>query len=203
MRITLLKTLLLAFLLAPGLVQAQKTLRQKMADEFCKELDKQDISDTWNEENQQKMGLAMIPVITKYSKEIKSELGIDLSSQDDYKKIGEIIGAEAGLSCPKFRKMMEKLVTTEAAPADLAMEGTLVELDLTGSFAFFKVKDASGREQKIWWMEYFDGSEDLAKNLTTLRKKQVSITYTEREVYEPKLKDYIKIKVATSFAVVN
>lgn len=189
--------LMLFFASLPMFASAQKTLAQRMSDDFCEELDNQDI-DEWNEETMQKIGLALIPIATKYADEIKKEYGLEMKTEADYEQFGRIIGAEAAVSCPKFRKLMENMVTSkvEEAKSTASIDGTFIGLDTSGSFAFLKVKDEDGREQKIWWFEHFSGSDILTKNPTSLKNKEVSVVYVEREVYEPKLKDYVKIKVA-------
>lgn len=195
------KIALLTFLLAtiPMFASAQKTLAQRMTADFCAELDDQDI-DEWNEETMQKIGLAMIPIATKYADEIKKEYGLEMKTEADYEQFGRIIGAEAAVSCPKFQKLMENMVTSkvEEAKSTASLDGTFTGLDTSGSFACLKVKGADGREQKIWWFEHFDGSETLTKDPSSLNNKKVTVVYVEREVYEPRLKDYVKIKVASS-----
>lgn len=84
----------------------------------------------------------------------------------------------------------------EKVKSTTSLDGTFSALDTSGNFACLKVKGADGREQKIWWFEHFNGSDLLIKNPELLNNKKVTVTYVEREVYEPKLKDYVKIKVA-------
>jgi hypothetical protein len=190
---------MLLFAASPMFASAQKTLAQRMTADFCKELDNQDI-DKWNEQTMEKIGLAMIPIATKYADEIKKEYGLEMKTQTDFEQFGRIIGAEAAISCPKFQKLMENMVNSkvEEAKSTASLDGTFLGLDTSGSFACLKVKDADGREQKIWWFEHFDGSETLVKTPSALNNKKVTVVYVEREVYEPKLKDYVKIKVASS-----
>jgi hypothetical protein len=191
--------LIFAFFALPNFLTAQKTLQQKLSADFCIELNKLKLSDEFSETNMQKIGLAMIPVITKYSEEIKKELGIELNDQEDYKKIGELIGQDAALTCPKFRVMTQNMLDNQLEKTDATetLEGTFVGLDNSGTLAVLRMKDASGREQKIFWMEYFEGSDTLIKTPELLKNKKVSITYIEREIYEPKIKDYVKVKVVT------
>ncbi len=190
--------LMLFFASLPMFASAQKTLAQRMADDFCKELDKQNIPDVWDESTMEKIGLAMIPLTTKYAEEFEKEYKISLETQEDFEEFGRVIGEEASKSCPKFKKMMESMVTSkvEEVKSTASLEGTFTGLDTSGSFACLKLKGDDGREQKIWWFEHFSGAELLTKNPASLNNKEVTVVYVEREVYEPKLKDYVKIKVA-------
>ena len=166
-----------------------------MADDFCKELDKQGVPDKWDESSMEKISFAMMPVATKYAEEFKKEYKVELKTQKDFDEFGRVVGEEAGKHCPKFKKMMESMMSTkvEEVKSTASLDGTFTGFDASGSFAFFKVKGADGREQKIWWFEHFSGAEQVNNALTN---KKVTVVYVEREVYEPKLKDYVKIKVA-------
>ena len=49
--------------------------------------------------------------------------------------------------------------------------------------------------EKLWWMEYFEGSGRLITNAGDMLNKDVKVKYTEKEIYNATLKEYIKIKV--------
>ena len=59
-----------------------------------------------------------------------------------------------------------------------------------------QVKNADGKIEKIWWMEYFEGANNLLSGKIKINKT-ISVHYVEREIYNGRLKDYVKIKVAT------
>ncbi|MCC6413883.1 MAG: hypothetical protein IT270_19700 [Saprospiraceae bacterium] len=188
------------FLLAPVFTNAQ-SLQKKLGDEFCKELNKQNIEENMSEANLQKIGMLMVPIAGKYSEEIKKELGLDMNSQEDFTKLGEIIGQEASLNCPKFRRMVETMVEQSTVQTIESLEGTFIGIETSGSFAFFKVKDAAGIEKKIWWMEKFKGSELLTTNPAAMKGKKMVVRYFEKEMYSPSAKDYVKMKVAAGIEI--
>lgn len=187
-------------LLFPALTHAQ-SLQKKLGDEFCKELTKQNIEENMSEANMQKIGMLMVPIAGKYSEEIKKELGLDMTSQEDFTKLGEIIGQEASVNCPKFRRMIESMVEQSAVQTIESLEGTFIGIETSGSFSFFKVKDTAGIEKKIWWMEKFKGSELLTTDPAALKGKKVVVRYFEKEMYSPAAKDYVAVKVAAGIEV--
>jgi hypothetical protein len=195
----------LFLLIFPAILSAQKSLKERLAQEFCEELNKQEVPEVLDEAAMQQLGLAMVPTITKHLEEIKKEFGLDMDSQQSFEEIGRIIGAEAGISCPKFKKMMDEMMRPkiEETMNTVSFDGSFQSLDTSGSFAFFKVKDDSGREQKIWWLEYFAGSELLKKDAKSLKDKRIKVSYIEREVYEPRLQEYIKVKIAVNVLFLN
>jgi hypothetical protein len=200
MHLRALLTVFCLTLLIPAISHAQ-SLQKKLGDEFCKELTKQNIEENMSEETMQKIGMLMVPIAGKYSEEIKKELGLDMTDQADFQKLGEIIGQEASLNCPKFRRMIESMVEQSAVQTIESLEGTFLSIETSGSFSFFKVKDAGGLEQKIWWMEKFKGSELLTTNPAALKGKKVLVRYFEKEMYSPAAKNYVAVKVAAGIEV--
>lgn len=190
---------LLCLFIFPQSAHAQKTLRQKMADEFCVELGKQDFSKVESDKLMEKIGLAILPVVGKYKDEIKKELNLDMTSQEDFQKVGEIIGSEAVLSCPKFKDVMTNLTSgpKQAVKMVTKVNGTYLGVGASGNFAYLRVKGADGRENKLWWLQYFPGSDEL----NSFKDKMVSVSVVEEEYYEPTLKDYVKIKVVQSISL--
>jgi hypothetical protein len=197
-------TLLLLFsaLLLPGFVSAQKTLRQKMADDFCTELTKQNLPDTYDEKSMEQIGLVILPVVGKYKDQIKKEMGLEMTTQEDFQKVGEMIGQEAVLTCPKFQKMMTKMTEGQSSEVKMlsTVNGTFLGVATSGNFNYLRIKGADGREVKVWWFQFFQGA-DLLANPAALKDKAVTLSVLEEEVYEPTLKDYVKIKVAKSLTV--
>ena len=197
---TITKTLCLFFLMGicclPSQLLAQKTLRQKLSDEFCKELNKQDISETWDEKSMEKIGLVILPVVSKFKEEIKKEMGLEMTSQEDFQKVGEIIGAEAVINCPKFQKMMRQMSEGKKQEVKMltTLEGTFLGVATSGNFSYLRIKGSDGRENKVWWFQFFPGSDQVAN----FKDKAVTLTCIEEEIYEPTLKDYVKIKIAQS-----
>jgi hypothetical protein len=199
-----LHTLVLALsLLLPSLAGAQQTLKQKLGADFCDALNKSGIDDTWSDANMEKIGMLMVPIAGKYSEQIKKELGLDMTTSEDFQKLGEIIGEEAGVNCPKFKRMIENMVdqSMEQAESYETFEATFVGLETSGNFAFFKVKDDKGREIKVWWLEYFPGSEELQKDPAKFKGKKVLVGFYDRDWYSPTAKDYTSVKVAAGIEI--
>jgi len=60
-----------------------------------------------------------------------------------------------------------------------------------------KVEDTKGKIEKLWWMEYFQGSKTLLTDPNSRLNKPITVKYTEREVFNSTLGDYVKIKIIT------
>ena len=180
---------------------AKDSLLKLMSKETCTEITNKDFSGKNMDELQMELGLAMMPVVMKYQEELQTAFGISMEDQSGMEKMGMEIGLQLAKDCPAFLKMfvnnsgaLKEIVGNNTDAAVMSISGTLLKI-VTGDFTCIQVKDASGKIEKLWWMEYFDGSAKLITDATTMLNKQVKVKYTEKEMYNATLKEYIKIKV--------
>jgi hypothetical protein len=66
-----------------------------------------------------------------------------------------------------------------------------------GEFTHLQVEDANGRIEKLWWMEYFNGSNILLADPQGQLNKPIKVNFVEREIFNSTLRDYVKVKVIT------
>ena len=196
--------LLLAFvLLAFKNVYAQKdsTLTQKITAEFCNEFSKQGF--TSFKDYELELGLVILPIIEKYKAEIEKEWHLSMETEEGMNKISEKIGQESARSCPKFLEFIKNnLSEIKEADEDEAksISGVFQRIE-NNLFSILVIKSKTGKEEKLWWLQFFEGSDTLIENPTSLSRKNVTVTYTNMEVYDPKLKDHRVIKVVQSLTV--
>jgi hypothetical protein len=178
------------------MAQKDSTLTQKITSEFCAEFSKKDFTTLKGAEME--IGLLIIPIIEKYSSEIEKEWNLSPENVSDFEKISEKIGQEAALGCPKFlefvRNNLSDIADAEDEPAVKSITGTFQRIE-TQLFSSLVLKTKAGKEEKLWWFQFFEGADKLTKNPSTLAKKNITIQYTEMEVYDSKLKEYRTIKV--------
>ena len=178
--------------------QKDSTLSQKITNKFCEEFSKKNF--TTYSESEAEIGLIILPIITKYSKEIEREWNLFSDNQKDFGKIAEKIGQNAATGCPKFfqfvRNNLNEISATDGE-SFRSLTGILQRLE-GQQFSCLVIKTKSGKEEKLWWFQFFEGSEELSQNLKSLLKKNITVKYTEMEVYDLKLKEYRSIKVIKS-----
>lgn len=202
-----------AFLFCSLASNAQVTkdsLIKKMSAEICDEVSKQDFSNLKGEDLNMQLGLLFLPVLTKYQEEMKTAFGVtDMTDESQMENVGKEIGQYMAFNCPAFVKMIAQIskndkeepakktaVADEIKVADQQVQGKFVALT-PGAFSFFTIKLSNGKTEKIWWMEYFQGASQLTESSAKLANRQVTVKYTEREVYQAAQKQYVKIKIAT------
>src|SRR3990170_6518494 len=179
--------------------QQDSTLTQKITTEFCSEFSKKDFSKFKGFELE--LGLLIVPIIEKYSEEIEKEWDLSRDNDQDYKKISEKIGQEAALGCPKFlefvRNNLSEIKESTDEDETKLITGTFQRIE-EQLFSSLIIKTKAGKEEKLWWFQFFEGADELVKKPAILAKKNITVRYSEIEVYDSKLKEYRVIKVIKS-----
>lgn len=205
---------LIRFMMVVGMVitaiagQAQNSrdsLMKLVAKDVCEELASKNLSGKSMDELEMEMGLSFMPVLMKHKDALEKELGGNVTDQSGMEKLSQEIGLRLVTECPAFLKIMSGMDPSAMnrptkVPVIMgggaSIKGTLLKV-VPGELTHLLVKDSKGKTVKIWWMDYFDGSDDMADNPQKMINKKVKVDYTEKEVYNATLKQYIKIKVAT------
>ncbi|MEJ7625956.1 MAG: hypothetical protein WKF35_03750 [Ferruginibacter sp.] len=175
------------------------SLMKVMALEACDEVKKKDFSNLKKEDLEMELGLAVVPIFSNHADDIKNIFDFDISESDEMRKFGQELGIKLAVVCPEFIKLFANNKSLLESKVEVKSSETISSVTLLkvmpGEFTYFLIKDKSGKTEKIWWMNYFEGSEILAdvKNIN----KTFKIKYQEMEVYNSGIKDYIKIKVAS------
>lgn len=196
------KTLLiLVGLVIAGLSTATaQDVIQKVADASCECFTDGLEEVTDKEEVEMKLGLCIFQGATPYMKELKKKEGLSISNEAELEKLIEKVGMRMVVSCPAFvNYISENYEDYEDEDEEEyyaeSFEGTFKKLDAQ-QFNVLVVEDESGREHKILWLEHFDNASDFeGGKAKKLEGREVRITYVERDMYEPKLDEYIKMKV--------
>lgn len=180
--------------------KAKDSLMKVMVAEACSEIKKKDFSTLQKDEIEMEIGMAIIPVFSTHADGIKEILNLDITDGENMKEFGQTLGMKLAMECPDFMRIVSGSKTFKdefkkegSSKSTFTVSGTLVKV-VPGELTHFIIRDAQGKTEKIWWMEYFDGADKLkdAKNLN----KSITIKYKESEIYSAAMKDYIKIKIA-------
>ncbi|RYZ50231.1 MAG: hypothetical protein EOO14_19600 [Chitinophagaceae bacterium] len=146
------------------------------------------------------LGMMLLPLFTKYEDEIKKEWGLSAGDEAGAQAIGEKIGQLAVVNCTPFHDFIKaNLVEKENEKAEggtKSFSGTLTKIEGT-PFTYLLVRNAQGKTDRFYWMEFFPGAEKLSASAATILNKPVRVSYREMEVYKAAEKDYNVIKVIT------
>lgn len=166
------------------------------------EVKKIDFSNKSVDEIKIALGLPLVMVAGKHMAELKA-LGFDISDSQSAQKLGGDIGVYLAQECPEVLSAVLKNPSAFAEMAQgakpdtsLSIAGTLVRI-VEGDFSYLQVADTKGKIEKLWWMEYFEGSNALTANPQSRLNKPIKVKYVEREMFNSTLKEYVKVKVIT------
>jgi hypothetical protein len=205
MRIVITFVLLSLSIISQGQMTKDSLLR-KMADEVCVELQDLDLKGKSRDKIEMELGMAMMPIVFKYEKDIDKTFGIQLKGEKDGQAIGKLLGVQLVKSCPTFLnfflenpEVTQEIVNENDDSMDeelgiLSKKGTLEKI-VKGEFTYLQIKSLDGKTEKLWWLEHFEGADGLLKAPNDFLNKTYVFKYTEKEVYNSVLNDYIKVKI--------
>lgn len=182
---------------------SKDSLIKLMSNETCEEIGKKDFSNKNMDELQVELGMAMLPIIAKYENELKTVLDVSMDDQKGLENMGRLVGMQLAKDCPAFLKIfmnnpqaIKDVTGKNIETSSGSTSGILLKI-VPGDFAYIQVKDGSGKTEKIWWMEYFDGSDKLVNSPQNYLNKAVKVNYVEKDMYNSTLKEYVKVKIIT------
>lgn len=145
----------------------------------------------------------ILPLIERFGDEIQKEWGISPDDVDGLEKIGEKIGQIAALKCPAFQdfvvKNLDKL-DLDDEEKEKSVEGKIIRLEQQGSFNQLIIKSKNGKEEKLWWFEFFEGADEFVSKPDRFKNEKLNVKYRETEVYDASLKEYRVIRIITSLS---
>jgi hypothetical protein len=196
--LTVILPFLLVFSLESLQAQSDKTtaFEKAMVTEFCDSFTKASpriTKQNWTAE----MGMAMLPILTKYRDQIESEWGLSVGSSENLRAIGEKLGQMAAFQCDAFKDFVKANLKDIVNQQDGAVTKTFLG-KITGiegkPFTYLQVQNNQGRTDKFYWLEFFPGADKLTSGKNYLNKP-ITLTYKEMEIYQALEKEYRTIKV--------
>jgi len=130
-------------------------------------------------------------------------------SGEDYVTASQELGTNLMMEmmkngCPAFMKLatamanggdMQLTMPSQVQTATVeSTDGTVVKVE-ERDFTYITIKTTAGRELMFIYYGYVPGSDDWIKDaVTKLKNKNVSLSYVETEVYQPKYKQFMNVK---------
>lgn len=183
-----------------GAQVSKDSISRVIAREMCVEFEKKDFSKIKREDLEMEMGMLMLPSITNHQAEIEQAFGVSsIADEGVMEKVGMEIGKNMVLVCPSFAKAFMTMADNDTKKADGAekeLKATVLKV-VPGDFTHLLVKGNDGKTEKIWVFDHFTGAELLLDNPAAAAGKKVTVSYTQQEVYNATLKQYLGVKVAS------
>ena len=197
-------TFMIMLLFAGWNVNAQAVSKEKdsiidlICIDVCNEIKSKDFSQMSKDDFEVQLGLAMIPAFNKHQSALTPLLGDAMESEGGMEKIGEMVGQRLVFKCPEFLQLMKKSQTANQPLKQINLQfidAVLIAIT-PGEVTYLQIKDFNGKTENILWLDYFEGANELSATPKNFLNKKVAIKYSEKDVYNHQLKEYVKVKVA-------
>ncbi|AFM05141.1 hypothetical protein Fleli_2788 [Bernardetia litoralis DSM 6794] len=172
-------------------------LKDKMAQEICDCINESGVDLDNEEDIKLKLGVCMMQSIGESQKQL-NKVGININNEDDVSSFAEDLGMIMATKCPAvFMKFAENEADEDSNGEEIithTLTGTILEVK-EGAFVTLIIKDEEGRSHNVLWLEFFENADEVKENYSKLKNMSVSVEYYEKEYYNPKIEDYVKVKV--------
>ena len=179
--------------------RASDDLMKQITKETCDELSRVDVAKQTTDELKISLGFALVKVMGQHQADLKL-VGISTTDSKSVEKLAVDVGMRLVADCPTFFETLTKnpnhikeLAQNEPSGT---ISGKLVRI-VGGDFTHLLIEDAKGKIERLWWMEYFNGSNSLLGRAESQLNRPVRVSYVEREMFNSTLNDYVKVKVIT------
>lgn len=182
-----------------------KVYSQDYMDEICKKTCDciENISDTIERESyEMQMGLCMINAAMPYKKQLKKDHKINMDDiGNEAEKLGTLIGIRMASICPKsLMKFSENSENNKEDTEQHSVEGLITKIEFD-PFIVFTLKDEKGKSIKYHWLTFIETKIDLQNKYNTLTNKNVKITYTTTDFFDPKIQEYRQFNIIKTLEI--
>lgn len=203
-------------------MNAQKSAIDKVANAACDCINNSDLDESMTQQDAELfLGQCMAPSIMENMDALMKELKLKEFNQESGYQIGIEVGKKLGAMCPKFielslimaRNANQEVPVEEEydeSESDSEIEGEYVEEDaeigvIQGRFVReeggtqrYIVINVDGTEEKLLWLYWFDGADDLLADPSFYLNREVYVEYVSFEMFDGISRSYVPVKVLVS-----
>jgi hypothetical protein len=199
---------------------AQRSAIDKVANAACECINSTELNtDMTAIDAELMLGQCMAPSIMENMEALMKEMKLKEFNQETGYQIGIEVGKKLGLICPKFIELSiilahnantEAETTEEYDVSAVQEEGEYSEEDaeigiLTGRYVReeggaqrYIVVNVDGVEEKLLWLYWFDGSDDIQADPSFYLNKEVYIEYVNMDMFDGISRSYVPVKLLIS-----
>ena len=201
---------------------AQKSAIDKVANAACDCINNSELDESMTQQDAELfLGQCMAPSIMENMEALMKEMKLKEFNQESGYQIGIEVGKKLYAFCPKFielslimaRNANEEVPLEESydeSESDSELESEYVEEDaevgvVVGRFVReeggaqrYIVINVDGLEEKLLWLYWFDGADDLLADPSFYLNREVYVEYVSFEMFDGISRSYIPVKVLVS-----
>lgn len=201
-------------------ISAQKSTIDKVANAACDCINNAELDESMTQQDAEVfLGQCMAPSIMENMDALIKEMKLKEFNQETGYQIGIEVGKKLGAMCPKFIELSvimarnansEDETTEEYDDSGEQVEEEYSEEDaeigiITGRYVReeggaqrYIVINVEGVEEKLLWLYWFDGADDLLADPSFYLNREVYIEYVTFEMFDGISRAYIPVKVLVS-----
>lgn len=203
-------------------MNAQKSAIDKVANAACDCINNSEFDESMTQQDAELfLGQCMAPSIMENMDALMKELKLKEFNQESGYQIGIEVGKKLGAMCPRFielslimaRNANNDVPEEEAydeSESDVEIESEYVEEDaeigvIQGRFVReeggtqrYIVINVDGTEEKLLWLYWFDGADDLLADPSFYLNRQVYVEYVSFEMFDGISRSYVPVRVLVS-----
>ncbi len=138
-------------------------------------------------------GICMIKMAEPYKKELKKDYNVDLNvlNKETGEKLGRLVALKLVGNCPAFKTLMQTEINNQIQKKEgetvYEFSGVVKEIK-QNQFVSITIENENNKIKEFLWL-----TEVAENNISILKSKGifVKITYTQMELFEPKLNKYV------------
>jgi hypothetical protein len=198
---------------------AQRSAIDKVANAACECINATELNnDMTSMDAELMLGQCMAPSIMENMDALMKEMKLKEFNQETGYQIGIEVGKKLGAMCPKFIELSIILAhnantegeTTEEYDEPEQVEGEYSEEDaeigiITGRYVReeggaqrYIVVNVDGVEEKLLWLYWFDGSDDIQADPSFYLNRNVYVEYVNLDMFDGISRSYVPVKLLVS-----
>jgi hypothetical protein len=199
---------------------AQRSAIDKVANAACECINATEFNnDMTSMDAEMMLGQCMAPSIMENMDALMKEMKLKEFNQESGYQIGIEVGKKLGAMCPKFIELSiilarnansEDETTEEYDESGEQVEEEYTEEDaeigiLTGRYVReeggaqrYIVINVDGVEEKLLWLYWFDGSDDIQADPSFYLNKEVYVEYVNLDMFDGISRSYVPVKLLIS-----
>ena len=199
---------------------AQRSAIDKVANAACECINATEINNDMSSMDAEMMlGQCMAPSIMENMDALMKEMKLKEFNQESGYQIGIEVGKKLGAMCPKFIELSIIMAHNANSEAEASEEydesGEQVEEEyseedaeigiMTGRYVReeggaqrYIVINVEGVEEKLLWLYWFDGSDDIQADPSFYLNKEVYVEYVNLDMFDGISRSYVPVKLLIS-----
>jgi len=215
------KVILTLFIAAHAFaMNAQKSAIDKVANAACECINNSELDESMTQQDAELfLGQCMAPSIMENMEALMKELKLTEFNQESGYQIGIEVGKKLGAMCPKFIELSiimarnanqevpveeeydesesDSVVESEYEDDEIGViQGRFVREE--GGSQRYIVINIDGVEEKLLWLYWFDGADDLLADPSFYLNREVYVEYVSFEMFDGISRSYVPVKVLVS-----